>query len=1851
MAEFKISRIRYTWRNQWESSTNYIKDDIVSYGSSSWVCIRQHTASAFNDDQLYTIPGDTAAQPAWIKMTDGYAWRSEWTEAEIYEPGDIAAYGGTIYICVNSHTSQSTFDANLDDWGTYISAISWTKDWTQNTRYGVNDLAKYNGIVYRCTVGHTSASTPLGLEAGTNDAYQDSTFEAWEIAYEGIEFVGDWRVGLRLRDNDLVKFGGSILRCTVGHTAGSEIVPANFVTEFPGFNFYEKWTDTVYYAVGDVVKHGGYLYRSNTNNINKSPGDAIYDIYISNPSAIPDWFIISKGINYRGTWAASSAYRTGDVVRRGGYLYVALLDTTINDQSSTTFDDGSSLDYLDSTNWEIVVPGQNFRNFWVSETEYTIGDVVTYKGTAYQCNQAHASTFENFPGDNGSGYYFWDIVLQAGPNVALGARGDLLTYDLSRTAAGDGSTFGTASVPIGEVSQVLAINDEDSAYYKTWGNVQRSFYVRVDGVDDIIDPDRGINFFKPWRTIRFACEQANDGYAGTTTINVYPGVFEEVLPIIVPQGTVVNGQELRMVTVTPKAAIAALAGDSIYSIAALERISEIIVDVVQQIEVTPTPGNEELQQYPTELVPTSGEYIPVIGSEAAGISVQDLIVDIVDYINFYINSGDTEPNLYGTNSENTAYLSYGRSATVILANVDFLAAEAIAYVKLLSQQQPESYPVYNFDELACARDIREYAAAWAEDIVYTSNYKSLLAARYYRNAVLGSEGEDMFYVRNATGLRNMTLKGLVGTLNPPNVYDLYQKPNGGAYVSLDPGWGPDHEACWITTRSCYVQNVTTFGYGAIGQKIDGALHNGGNRSIVSNDFTQVISDGIGAWVLNGGRAELVSVFTYYAQVGYLAENGGIIRGTNGNCSYGFIGAQATGNDPNEIPQYATVNTRNQQAIVATAFAGEVNDEILALEFENCGQDYTTANYTFVGSGVNASVIQEEFRDDAVFDVHIINAPDSASPGGTDFTFFGNNAQNGTLTTLTIASNDENTEADILGMRIIITSGSGTGQYGYVGAFNELTKVVSVLRDSDDQPGWDHVTPGYPLVETITTSAVYRFEPRPIFSDPGFASSLVTMPSSVGWGGVAYGETYETYNNVTGSEPLGTVVPDDGLTVLNATWNVIKNGRSYIVSLNNPGAGYVDEQEIIIKGSFVGGIDIDNDIIIKVKSISDDSTDSILTFEYSGLASSGRFVSTAYFGNSAAYSKDGTTWTSTTMPASASWGTVAAGNNRFVAVVTGAGDTAAYSLTGKTWTAATMPFGLWKNVVYGGEVFFAVAEGQPAGTQPAENDCAFTLNGATWYSTTMPTAGDSTVNFWQDAAYGKGQFVVLSNSNNLVARGTYDSGTNTFTWGTSIMDVIADSSQKDWISIAYGNNRWVAISTQGDVGYSFDGQTWYPARMPSLDDSTPMAWVKIRYAQGVFFAVCTTGARTMAGDATAGPTDYAATSYDGVVWTERTLSKSASWTNVAFGNPDITSGDSEFLSNNKGTWISVASEPSTNANKVYTGCRTLGRVVIDGSSISQVKIWEPGSGYSVAPTLTVFDPTKTTDLYVNNRLGDGVLAQPTWINRGVGYKTSTTVVSILGDGFADVVPIGRYVTLSGLPRLPGPGAQFRFGGNETIYTVVVISPDYVDNDGLITAQFQISPYLKIADDLLHNTVTEIRERYSQVRITGHDFLDIGTGNFVETNYPEIYSTGIFTSAPENETVEANGGRVFYTSTDQSGNFRTGELFAVEQATGVVTISADFFDLNGLTELALGGVRLGGTGTVVREFSTDAKFTADSNNIVSTERAIKAYLANRLNVGGSDLLTASFIAGTSETTGSTAHVSGTMLASTMFYKAMR
>jgi hypothetical protein len=84
---------------------------------------------------------------------------------------------------------------------------------------------------------------------------------------------------------------------------------------------------------------------------------------------------------------------------------------------------------------------------------------------------------------------------------------------------------------------------------------------------------------------------------------------------------------------------------------------------------------------------------------------------------------------------------------------------------------------------------------------------------------------------------------------------------------------------------------------------------------------------------------------------------------------------------------------------------------------------------------------------------------------------------------------------------------------------------------------------------------------------------------------------------------------------------------------------------------------------------------------------------------------------------------------------------------------------------------------------------------------------------------------------------------------------------------------------------------------------------------------------------------------------------------------------------------------------------------------------------------------------------------------------------------------------------------------------------------------------------------ITVKISTCRVTGHDFLDIGTGGYNTTNYPTtIYGNPSQTATQANEVIEELKGRVFYVSTDQNGIFRVGRFFTVDQGTVTVTFSA-------------------------------------------------------------------------------------------------
>ena len=131
---------------------------------------------------------------------------------------------------------------------------------------------------------------------------------------------------------------------------------------------------------------------------------------------------------------------------------------------------------------------------------------------------------------------------------------------------------------------------------------------------------------------------------------------------------------------------------------------------------------------------------------------------------------------------------------------------------------------------------------------------------------------------------------------------------------------------------------------------------------------------------------------------------------------------------------------------------------------------------------------------------------------------------------------------------------------------------------------------------------------------------------------------------------------------------------------------------------------------------------------------------------------------------------------------------------------------------------------------------------------------------------------------------------------------------------------------------------------------------------------------------------------------------------------------------------------------------------------------------------------------------------------------------------------------------------------------------------------------------------MRSKFSKVRLTGHDFLLIGTGNTTTTNYPNVDENK---AAQGQETNVVAPGRIYFVSTDQGGNFRVGEYFSVNQLTGAATLDASAFNLSGLTELKLGAIG-GQIGESINEFSSDETMGGDANNACPTEKAVRGFL---------------------------------------------
>ena len=196
---------------------------------------------------------------------------------------------------------------------------------------------------------------------------------------------------------------------------------------------------------------------------------------------------------------------------------------------------------------------------------------------------------------------------------------------------------------------------------------------------------------------------------------------------------------------------------------------------------------------------------------------------------------------------------------------------------------------------------------------------------------------DIFYVNNACYITGITFRGHV---------------SGAAAVAFN----PDSSAGTITT-SPYIQNCSSITTTGVGMRIDGSYVSG-LKSMVSDSYTQINEGGIGVHILNGGYAQLVSIFTICTDVGVLCESGGQCSITNSNSSFGTYGLKANGVSTLLFTGSSNGADQTGTSIVVDGLSTRpaINDVV---QFDGDSNYYTIAGTTALSSGETTLTLQEE----------------------------------------------------------------------------------------------------------------------------------------------------------------------------------------------------------------------------------------------------------------------------------------------------------------------------------------------------------------------------------------------------------------------------------------------------------------------------------------------------------------------------------------------------------------------------------------------------------------------------------------------------------------------------------------------------------------------------------------------------------------------------------------------------------------------------------------------------------------------------------------------------------------------------
>lgn len=298
-----------------------------------------------------------------------------------------------------------------------------------------------------------------------------------------------------------------------------------------------------------------------------------------------------------------------------------------------------------------------------------------------------------------------------------------------------------------------------------------------------------------------------------------------------------------------------------------------------------------------------------------------------------------------------------------------------------------------------------------------------------------NSGSDVFYVNNGCYIYGATFRGHVSPT---------------AAIAFN----PDGSAGNITT-SPYIQNCSSITTTGCGVRVNGNFVTGGIRSMVMDAFTQFNSGGIGVHILNGGYAQLVSIFTICTNIGIWCESGGQCSVTNSNSSFGTYGLIADGvfSTPRDSGTSGAINV-NSNSIVLTGLSvrPSVNDVVL---FSGDPEYYTIEYTTALSAGQSTVTFVENIPSPTVGTSFQIFRRSLISTSGHTFEYVGSGD------TLAVALPDFGGQPDPA-KEVISTNGG------------------KVFYTSTDQKGDFKVGPGF-TIKSATGTIEGRTFNRSLFS--------------------------------------------------------------------------------------------------------------------------------------------------------------------------------------------------------------------------------------------------------------------------------------------------------------------------------------------------------------------------------------------------------------------------------------------------------------------------------------------------------------------------------------------------------------------------------------------------------------------------------------------------------------------------------------------------------------------------------------------------------------------------------------------------